>query len=334
MAWSKEDSISNLGPPPLWVRGIGVFSKAWTNPVFQKGLRQGKVSAWGFKKGFIVGLCVSAVAAIAATVLEFIYTGGGITGIGLARSIIYTLVWIVVALLVVRHNNAALVLTPMAVSRNLVGEGGQIILSSPLSNEDIFQGESLAIIAFSLRNSVAELGVLAGLMSVAMLLEVAWMVMWFNPHVLGARLIGLGVSIAVVYLYVRFMVVVAMISARNALHHEPAGAVAISIFHAGFVLLIGGLAAGFSATLISVLLMQMPLMQDWMLEPILAIAVLCGVSALVLEIAMNMQLKGGEEDILRGRRPGLYGPHEADTWELENPVDEDDRLMGGGGAWS
>ena len=74
--------------------------------------------------------------------------------------------WLVGALIVfvvVRHLVVALVVTPMSVGRNLTNETGQIILSMPLRNEDLFAGESLTTVVRTLANPGAELGILLGL---------------------------------------------------------------------------------------------------------------------------------------------------------------------------
>jgi hypothetical protein len=325
MAWYKEDTISNCDTPPWWVKRIGWLHGIWYNPVFQRGYRAGRKVSMGFKKGFTLGLwasgAISAIVILPGFVMHWLFY----SLVEAALIFCGIVVIILVTILLVRHINAVLVLTPMAVSRNITGDAGQTILSSPLTNHDIFDGESLAPLAIAMRNSTGDLGIITGLMPIFAFLALAKNAgsLEITDIVLFVLIAGLILG-AFMFIYPRFLACTALISARQALHHPPAWAVAISIFYSCFTFFLTASIGGVSV-IITFAFLELFRLPGFELYAILWFVGLVFV-VLSFEVVINIHLQGGSEDVIRLRRPGTCGCAKADAFVLENP-EYNDRLL-------
>jgi hypothetical protein len=226
--------------PPWLMRRNRWLGELWDNPVFQRrymGVKAGR--SIGFKVAFMAGAGTSILAIIITFFIDwssasFHWTEDFPTILGLIDGLVLSIFAFSIA---VRLFEFCLIRTPIYISRNFTSENGIALLTSPLKDEEIFFGESLAPLIKILSGAVDVAGLLLGMLipAVIALVILGYQQSW---SVYSVEFIEMLMAITIFFAigaisYVFYVTTLTFASARLSMNVSPIAAIILAFITTG-----------------------------------------------------------------------------------------------------
>ena len=305
-----EYALTGFPPPPRWLARLSLADQLWHNPVFQRCYRRGgRIYHVRPLWGLCLGLFLSTIAIISLSG----YTTGALELFSIAWTVTFILPGGLVLLFAgLRLVDAGLTRSVIQINSDFSGGKGESVLSSPMSDEEIYYGISLALLVKRLVASEGVIGWLAGLAVPNVIAFTACLISNRLTDSVLPPLAVMGWTLFAMFLFAiyvtLFAFMAAFVSTRYALVMSVSAAQASGLAHIVFI--------SFFVGPVIVLFLNLTVMvfQAVVLPWSLLFALLVqGVSASVAFCVTVWMGQSGVDSVTRLRRPGVYGRSQSDA---------------------
>jgi len=301
MIHDSEFDLSWADPPPRWVEGFGPLVTLWGNPIFQRRYVIGRLEpTLGARKAFIVGLvCSLALNGF----LYFVTDRQNAMELGLLVTIALP-GGIAVCFTGLRLFLTCLIATPLEFRREVGEEQLGAILSTPISDSQVFFGECISGLMRGLGAIEEVIALLAGLVIPYLLLMSP--IFWPIVKEAGIHAVWWAVLFGLVVIMLALLLVITSVAAGLYSVVMPVVATVPATFFHVFILVAGSMYMG--NRLVDAFARLAHIQYVYILVRFLSLGVF-EISAMALILAMTSHF--GVLAFARARRPGYYEPERA-----------------------
>jgi len=305
-----EYALTGFPPPPRWLARFPGADQLWHNPVFQRCYRRGgRIYHVRPLWGLYLGLFLSTIAIISLSG----YTTGALELFSIAWTVTFILPGGLVLLFAgLRLVDAGLTRSVIQINSDFSGGKGESVLSSPMSDEEIYYGISLAILLKRLVASEGVIGWLAGLAVPNVIVFTVCLVSYGLTDDTLPLLLVMGWTLFAMFLFALYVTLfafmAAFVSTRYALVMPVSAAQTSSLAHIVFI-------SFFVAPVIILFFNLTVRILDTaaLLWPLLvALLVQCVPTGVAFCVTVWMG-QSGVDAVTRLRRPGVYGRLQCDA---------------------